>query len=263
MFTFQRMYHILLELSNAVDDKTFGPSKYSKADLLVKFTAMYNAPLTLENQPSEAALALVAKLHARRACDFVPLSKVTSAADHRDVNLEPTRIKGTPFLLPQSLALPKRNTVFLPSSGAFVHAVKILMNTYALVSAIDNDVGLRWRTLAAAQSHVAVVGNVLRLNSLAGRGFSDRIADCERNVRTEWMLVSQQQTNASLSDIITGASQNLQLWPMSSEFKPYRDGKRSLRVGGEDGLREVGKRGMVARRRHKSPRATPHVRYKY
>ena len=219
------------EASKEASDKTFEPLKYNKGDLLQKFTTRYNLPLTLENQPSEATLALVAKLHAKRACDFAPLSKVTSAADNRDTNLEPHRIKGTPFLPPHGLVSTKRNTTFLSSSDAFAHAVRILMNTYALVSMADADVTRCWCSLAAALAHVHVVENLLRANALAGNAFLDRIADSEKNVRTEWMRLGQTQANTPLSDIITTVGQNVHLWPLTSEFKSYRD----VRRGGKDG----------------------------
>ena len=67
------------------------------------------------------------------------------------------------------------------------------MNTYALVSVIDTDVGRRWCSLTASQLHVGAVGNYLRANALAGHSFSQRIADAELNVRAEWMRFPQQK----------------------------------------------------------------------
>ena len=61
------------------------------------------------------------------------------------------------------------------------------MNTYALVSVSDADPDRCWCSLAASLSHVQVVGNLLRANALAGNAFLARIADSEKNVRTEWV----------------------------------------------------------------------------
>ena len=207
------------------DDPKFGPTKYSKSELLAKFNTRYNVPLSLENQPSEATLTLIAKLHARRSCDFVPLSKITNAADNRDLNLEPTRIRGAPFSIAQNLTAPRKNTSFLSSSDAFIHAVKILMNTYALVSVVDPDVGNCWCSLAASQLHIGTVENFLRANALAGHNFLQRIADSELNVRTERMRLSQNHPNMNLSEVITTVAQNRSLWPLVSEFKSNRDNR--------------------------------------
>ena len=92
------------------------------------------------------------------------------------------------------------------------------MNSYALVSVVDADVGRCWCSSAAAQSHIHAVGNLIRANALAGNSFLERIADFERNVRTEWMRLGRQHVNTSLSDIITMVAQNHHLWPLLSEF---------------------------------------------
>ena len=214
--------------SEATDDPKFDPTKYDKSDLLAKFNTRYNFPLSIENQHSEATLTLVAKLHARRPCDFVPLSKVTDAADNRDLQLEPTRIKGTPFSISQNLATPRKNTNFLPSPNAFIHAVKVRMDTYSLVSVVDADVGRFWRTLASPQLHIGAIGNFLRANALADHSFLQRISDSELNVRTEWMRLSQTHPQMALSEVITAVAQNHSLWPLASEFKSFRGARRNL-----------------------------------
>ena len=217
------------------DGPKFDPAKYAKSELLAKFNTRYNFPLSLENQPSEATLTMIAKLHARRSCDFVPLSKITNAADNRDIALEPTRIKGAPFSISQNLSAPRKNTTSLSSPDAFIRAVKLLMNTYALVSVVDPDVGRCWRNLAAAQLHIGAIENFLRANALAGHSFLQRIADSELNVRTERMRLSQSHPEMSLSDVITTVAQNRSLWPLVSEFKPIRDTRRNNVPGGPKG----------------------------
>ena len=101
------------------------------------------------------------------------------------------------------------------------------MSSYALVSAVDADVGRRWCTLAAAQSHVGAVGNWIRANELARNSFLERITDCERNVRAERMRLSQQKNNASLSEITPVVLGNHHIWSHLSEFETYRDGGMS------------------------------------
>ena len=118
------------------------------------------------------------------------------------------------------------------------------MGAYASVSVGDPGIEGCWRTLAAAQSHVNVVENLLRSNALANNTFSERIADCERNVRTEWMRLGQQQPNALLSEIITIVGQNHNLWPSISEFKSYRETTRDNRKGkGGKGAQQDGGKG--------------------
>ena len=215
-----------LENDESPDDSTFEPTKYDQADLLAKFNTRYNFSLALENQPSEATLTLVAKLHAKRSRDSIPLSKVTNASDNRVVAQGPTRITGTPFLIPKNLANPKKNTNSLLSSDAFIRAVKVLMNTYALVSVVGPDVGNCRCALKAPNLHIGAVGSFLRANALAGRNFLRRMSDSELNARTEWMRLSQQQTNMSLADLVTTVAQNHNFRPLASESKSHREVSR-------------------------------------
>ena len=122
------------------------------------------------------------------------------------------------------------------------------MNTYALVSAVGPDIGRCWCTLAASQLHTGAVENFLRANALAGHTFLQRIADSELNVRTEWMRYSQTNNNTPLTEVITTVAQNHSLWPLVSEFKPYRENRRPQNpirnVGGKPaGDRKGGKKG--------------------
>ena len=72
----------------------------------------------------------------------------------------------------------------------------------------------------------------LRANALSNNTFLERIADCERNVRTEWMRLGQVQPAAMLSEIITIAAQNHNLWPLVSEFKAFRDNREGRKGKG-------------------------------
>ena len=71
-----------------------------RMELLAAFNLKYRCHLEYENQPSETTLSLVVKQRARRTIEFVPLSRVTSAADGRTSIIEPIRLgRASPFLV--------------------------------------------------------------------------------------------------------------------------------------------------------------------
>ena len=50
-------------------------------ELIESFYESYQFRAVLENQPSDATLSLMVKIHARRALEFAPLPKAASAVD--------------------------------------------------------------------------------------------------------------------------------------------------------------------------------------
>ena len=191
---------------------------YKKGDLLTAFTTRYNFSLPLEIQPSDNTLLLVAKMHDRRSGEFIPLSKISAAADVRDLRLEPTRIMGTPLFLDQNTANNRIKSDFLASPESFLHAVRVLMHTYTLVSSRDPP-ERTWCNLTAALSHVSIVEQMSRANSKANHILQQRLQEAEMSVRTEWTRVLHADPRMSLGDAILAVGQRHSIWPLMSEFK--------------------------------------------
>ena len=189
--------------------------------LLEAFNNKYRCHLEYENQPSEATLALVLKQHARRTIEFIPLSRVTSAADGRTSIIEPVRLgKSSPFLIDTSMINVggRKHSDFNKSPENFTHAVRVLMYAYVLASAPD-PIETTWCSLEAARSHISVVEQYSRLSTAAGGTFAHRIMEIELAIRSEWVRTHHREPLLSLSEVITIVSQQTTLWPMAHEFR--------------------------------------------
>ena len=168
---------------------------------------------------------MVLKMHARRACDFVSLAKVSNASDYRNAGCEPVRPKDAPFTIdPKYLsnngADGAKRADFTMTPGSFLHAVRTLMTTYALVSAAG-EVNREWRTLDAALGHLTTVESMSRLTSRPNHALHARILESEISIRMEWVKMRQTQPDLSLGDIITLVAQRHAVWPLQSEFRPH------------------------------------------
>ena len=199
------------------------PCENLRAVLLESFKSRYGHQLALENQPNDQTLALVVKMHARKAVDFISLAKVGSASDSHSIVTEPLRLKETPFFidpkyLNQGNDPRRRKNDYLSSSDSFVHSVRVLMYAYVLASARDAP-GAEWCNLTAAHLHVAAVEHFARLDSRAGHFLHKRLLECEMSIRIEWTRVQQAQPTLSLTDIIHIVSQRHSVWPMEMEFR--------------------------------------------
>ena len=115
--------------------------------LLRAFYERYAYRLDLMNQPSEQTLGILLNAHQRKSDEFAPLSKVSNAMGHRDVRIDPSRIKCTPRLIgPQGQNGEIETTYNLPPVS-FAHSVRVLLLGYVLVSANDNrkTSGVHWK----------------------------------------------------------------------------------------------------------------------
>ena len=185
-------------------------------ELLAAYIKRYQSTPQLEQQPSEATLNILIKRHARRSTEFVQLSKVTNMIDGRDTFSEPLKL-GKHLSINLDGAMKRKVSDFASSPEAFVHAVRVLMMGYALVSAAD--AGLPWVSLDAAQKHIATVENLSRISARGGHTFHQRILDAEMNVRCEWTRVAQAESSLLLSDIIEIVGQRFTIWPTPAELK--------------------------------------------
>ena len=187
-------------------------------------------PPPLENQPSESTLSYLVKLHEKRSAEFFPLSRVTNFADGRDIKIEPTKIKGAPFMLDNgAISLTAKNRDFLSSAESFCRAIRVLMHGYALVSMSDEK-GNGWVSLENALAHISIVGNFPRANSKISHRMHAQVMDAESAVRTEWTKLAQNRPELNLSNIIEIVAQRHAIWPLASEFTKstpsgYKGGK--------------------------------------
>ena len=114
----------------------------ARANLLAAFKVKYGHQLSLENQPNDTTLALVVKMHARKAIDFITLSKIGPASDTHTIGAEPVRLKDTPFLIDSKFLnmgndTRRKKNDYLSSADSFVHSVRVLMYAYVLASSRD------------------------------------------------------------------------------------------------------------------------------
>ena len=191
-----------------------------RIDLLTAFHARYNYHLEYDSQPSESTLKLITKQHSKRTIEFAPLSRVTSAADGQNSIIEPIRLGGSsPFLVDTSMVNTRcrKHSDFNKTPENFAHAVRILMYSYALVSATDPPENV-WCSLDAARSHIATVEHYSRLSTAAGGSLGARIMEVGMALRSEWVKIHHKEPNLPLSDVITIVSQS-NLWHLHSEFR--------------------------------------------
>ena len=108
-----------------------GSETSKKLELIDAFHKAYRCHLDYENQPSGATLSLILKQqHARRTIEFVPLSRVTSAADGRTSIIEPVRSgQAPPFPVDASMLSMegRKRSDFNKSPETLTHADRILM----------------------------------------------------------------------------------------------------------------------------------------
>ena len=101
-----------------------------RKELLGAFQKRYNFHLDIFHQPSDATLALLVKLHQRRAADFLPLSRVTNIEEGRDLRADTsskTKLGKELTLVLENNGQSKKNSDYAASSEAFTHAVRVLL----------------------------------------------------------------------------------------------------------------------------------------
>ena len=188
-----------------------------RAKLIQIFQDRHGFIPPLENQPSEQLLALLVQLHQKGSTEFIPLSRVSNFAENRDIRVEPTRIKGTPFLLEEPSQNSRKNRDFLNSPESFLHAVRVLMRGYTLVSML-NVKGEEWCSLGACQRHVATVESYSRANSRVSHKMHNQIMEAEMATRLEWTKLGQANPGVTLTSIIDTVAQRHAIWPLNSEI---------------------------------------------
>ena len=109
--------------------------KAKRAKLLGTLKLRHGFLPSIENQPPEATLVLLVKMHANRSAGFFSLTRVSNFSDGRDIRVKPQRVRGAPLLMESNgINTTRTNNDFLASADAFGHAVRVLMHGSALVS---------------------------------------------------------------------------------------------------------------------------------
>ena len=195
-----------------------------RVELLSLFFSRYNFQIPLENQPIDPTLLLVIKAHQRRSCEFLPLSKITNAIDGRDLKIDNTRVRlNAELTLDLGATAKKRASDFNHNAETFLHAVRVLMMTYALVSAGD-PIETTWCTYNAAYQHISTVETYSRASAKANYQQYSRVMESELLVRQEWTRVSHAEPTLSLAQIIATVSLRHTLWPTLQEFRTLGKG---------------------------------------
>ena len=179
-------------------------------------------------------MTIVARARKRRSAEFIPLSRVTSAAESRDAQTDPIRIKGAKwrFTARPIENVVKENTEFMETSETFIYAVKVLMHTYVLVSCADSR-DTMWCPLQSALKHILTVEQQSRAASRAIGGLRPRITEAEMSVRREWHSIGQAEPSLSLAALIELVGQRHSVWPILSELKPLMPRDRGSRDKGK------------------------------
>ena len=203
--------------AGTLDNQTQG---YKKSELLDIFFKKHGFRVPIETTPSESTLAFVARAHKLKSCEFLPLGRVTSATDTRDVGVDHVRIKEAngDFLLGPSRSLTRRGADFSTSSESFLHAVRILMNSYVLVFG-DDDEAVTGCSLQAATRHVTAVETCARACARAKLGVRPKLLECEMEARKEWHRVATADSGLLLGDIVELVSQRHSIWPTGFELE--------------------------------------------
>ena len=130
--------------ADVTNESSVTPDK--RQALLGAFQRRYSFYPELSHQPIDHALTLILKLHARRSADFAPLSRVTNLEEGRDFRADTsteTKIgRELTLVLENSEGNNRKNSDYLVSAECFLHSVRILMFSYALVASGDSDASL-------------------------------------------------------------------------------------------------------------------------
>ena len=138
-----------------------------------------------------------------------------NSSDGRDAFNEPLRL-GKHIQIDLGGAAKKRFSDFASSTEAFLHAVRILLIGYALVSAADP---VPWCSLGAAQRYINCVESVSRISAKSNHIFHRKLLDAEMNARSEWTRIAQAEPNLSLVDIIEIIANKHTIWPVAADLK--------------------------------------------
>ena len=205
-----------------------------KTDLLEEFFKRYDFRLPLELTPSDATLTVIARAHKRKSAEFIPLSRVASASDNREIQTDPIRIKGTngDLLLDPSKTLTRKNSDFMKTSETFIYAVKVLMHGYVLCSCAEPRDSM-WCPLQSAMKHILAVETQSRAASRMLTGLHPRIPEAEMAVRREWHNIGQAEPTLSLAALIELVGQRHSIWPILSELRPVNPRNRDREPKGK------------------------------
>ena len=192
-----------------------------KCELLETFFKRYDWRLPLDLTPSDSTFQIIARVRKRKSTEFIPLSRVTSAAETRDITVEHVRIKGTngDLLIDPSRGISKKNADFTKSAESFIFEIRLLMYGYTLASCADEREHM-WCPLQAAVRHITTVENHLRSAARVSQGLHPEISDAEMSVRREWHAVGQAEPSLSLAAIIELVCQRHSIWPSVLELRP-------------------------------------------
>ena len=118
----------------------------------------------------------------------------------------------------------------LPAESPLL-SVRVLMYTYALVSAADEPQP-KWRTRDAATPQLTDGEAVSRQYSRNNYLLRHRVLECEMSIRLEWTRAHQLQPALSLGGVIPLVARRRAPWPLSSEFRVSRAARRDNTKGG-------------------------------
>ena len=164
--------------------------------------------------PSDQTFILIARARKKRSAEFIPLSRVASISDNKDVLGEHVRIKGTngDLLIDPSKSLNRKNGDFNKSGEAFNFAVRVLMYGYVLASCADDREAM-WCPLQSAIKHITTVEQHSRSGAKVSWGLHQKVAEAEMTVRKEWHRIGTEDPSLSLAALIELVSQRYSIWP--------------------------------------------------
>ena len=127
-----------------------------------------------------------------------------------------TQVPGTPLFV--MTAPPRKGEDFAISGMAFLHAARLLMYSYTLVSCQDES-GSEWMTFDVALGYISLIEKYVRMDSKGNHTFRARILDTEMDMRREWFRANQENLDLSLGEVITAVTDKFaNQWPMQNEY---------------------------------------------
>ena len=199
-------------------------SNDKRNELLHAYFTLYGSRLQLEYQPSETSLNISIRTHARKSAELGPpdaLSEITNCAGGRDFHPEPVRM-GKHLTTNIDGASKKRTSDSNANPESPLHAVRVLMRGYVLVSA--NDDGPPWCSLDDANRRLSSVEHLGRASAKNSHTARYKLTESEMTVRNERTRMSKADPRLNLTEIIELVTQRHTLWPVVSELKGHSVG---------------------------------------
>ena len=187
------------EDANAVPNSL---SHDKRLQIFSEYQKRYSCTIPLEDTPSDRTLGTIFQLWKKRSCEPVPFPLVLSVRD-AEVSLSQAGyvpVAGTGMFIQN--VQQRKNSNWMKSSQWYVHTVRLLLNSYVLVSCLDPEGG-EWLHADVAANYLAKLQRHERINSISENNLWTEIVDAETTLRQLWHEKATADPTLNLTDVIT------------------------------------------------------------